>query len=155
MSKLCKSVRMKRKMDCWKVEFGNSTEIGRIFVPYCFVHCEKRDCQGICSVQFWPKSAKIKCCMKYFHPSFVYPIFKFNRNRAYYFFATSSPVLPFSLFCCAVLRFMDRYDPNISLPESGNMRIIPKWCSQKAVWVPFFISIDMYNSQIGAWSWFG
>ena len=38
---------------------------------------------------------------------------------------------------------MDRYDPNISLPESGNMRDIPKWHSQKAVWVPFFISIDM------------
>ena len=38
---------------------------------------------------------------------------------------------------------MDRYDPNISLPESGNMRDIPKWRSQKAVWVPFFISIDM------------
>ena len=38
---------------------------------------------------------------------------------------------------------MDRYDPNISLPESGNMRDIPKWRSQKAVRVPFFISIDM------------
>ena len=38
---------------------------------------------------------------------------------------------------------MDRYDSNISLPESGNMRDIPKWRSQKAVWVPFFITIDM------------
>jgi len=74
---------------------------------------------------------------------FLYPIFKFNQNRAYYFIATSSPVLPFFLFCSAVLCFMDHYDPNISLPESGNMRDIPKWHSQKAVWVPFFISIDM------------
>ena len=84
-----------------------------------------------------------KCSVKYFHASFVYPIFKFNRNRAHYFIATNSPVLPFFLFCSAVLRFMDRYDPNISLPESGNMRDIPKWRSQKAVWVPFFITIDM------------
>ena len=47
------------------------------------------------------------------------------------------------LFCSAVLRFMERYEHNISLPESGNMRDIPKWCSQKAVWVPFFISISI------------
>ena len=106
-----------------------------------FVHCEKRDWQGIWTVQFCPKSAKTNS-VKYFDPSFVYPIFIFDRNRAYYFVATNSPCYLF-LFFSAVLRFMDRYDPNISLPESGNMRDIPKWRSQKAVWVPFFITIDM------------
>ena len=38
---------------------------------------------------------------------------------------------------------MERYDPNIPLPESGNMRDIPKWRSQKATWVPFIVSLDM------------
>ena len=42
-----------------------------------------------------------------------------------------------------MLRFIERYDPAIPLPESGSMRDIPKWQSQKAVWVPFFVTLDM------------
>ena len=38
---------------------------------------------------------------------------------------------------------MERYEPTISLPESANMRDIPKWRSQKSVWVPFIITLDM------------
>ena len=38
---------------------------------------------------------------------------------------------------------MERYDPTIPAPESGNMRDIPKWRSQKAIWVPFIVSLDM------------
>ena len=49
----------------------------------------------------------------------------------------------FVLFCRAVLKFMEHYDPNVALPESGNMRAIPKWRSQKSIWVPFVISLDM------------
>ena len=56
------------------------------------------------------------------------------------------------LFCRAVLRFIERYEPDSSSPdelskpvssESGSMRDIPKWRSQKAVWVPFFVTLDM------------
>ena len=47
------------------------------------------------------------------------------------------------LFYRAVLCFIERYDPSIPLPESGMMRDIPKWRSQKAVWVPFFVTLDM------------
>ena len=52
-------------------------------------------------------------------------------------------VVSFVLFCSAVLKFMERYDPNVALPESANMQDIPKWRSQKSVWVPFIISLDM------------
>ena len=38
---------------------------------------------------------------------------------------------------------MERYNPNVALLESANMRDIPKWHSQKSVWVPFIISLDM------------
>lgn len=38
---------------------------------------------------------------------------------------------------------MERYEPTIALPESANMRDIPKWRSQKSVWVPFIITLDM------------
>ena len=49
----------------------------------------------------------------------------------------------FVLFCSAVLKFIERYDPNVALPESGNMRDIPKWRSQKSVWVPFVVTLDI------------
>ena len=42
---------------------------------------------------------------------------------------------------------MERYDPNIALPESGSMWDVPKWRSQKAVWVPFVVTLD-----ISVWS---
>ena len=42
-----------------------------------------------------------------------------------------------------MLKFIERYDPNVALPESGNIRDIPKWCSQKSVWVPFVVSLDI------------
>ena len=38
---------------------------------------------------------------------------------------------------------MERYEPNVALPESGSCRDIPKWRSQKSIWVPFVISLDM------------
>ena len=38
---------------------------------------------------------------------------------------------------------MERYEPNVALPESGNSRDIPKWRSQKSIWDPFAISLDM------------
>ena len=38
---------------------------------------------------------------------------------------------------------MERYEPNVALPESGNCRDISKWRSQKSVWVPFIITLDM------------
>ena len=38
---------------------------------------------------------------------------------------------------------MERYEPNVALPESGNCRDISKWRSQKSVWVPFVITLDM------------
>ena len=38
---------------------------------------------------------------------------------------------------------MERYEPTISLPESANMWDIPKWRSQRSVWVPFIITLDM------------
>ena len=42
-----------------------------------------------------------------------------------------------------MLKFIECYDPNVALPESANMRDIPKWRSQKSVWVLFIISLDM------------
>ena len=52
-------------------------------------------------------------------------------------------VVSFVLFCRAVLKFIERYDPNVALPESANMRDIHKWRSQKSSWVPFIISLDI------------
>ena len=67
-------------------------------------------------------------------------IFKFHRYRSnsHTFYV---PLL--ILTVSSVLRFIERYDPNIPAPESGNMRDIPKWRSQKAIWVPFIVSLDM------------
>ena len=49
----------------------------------------------------------------------------------------------FLLFCrAAVLRFIERYDLNVAL-RVWKLGDIPKWRSQKAVWVPFFVSLDV------------
>ena len=60
-----------------------------------------------------------------------------------FYTVTMLTVVSFVLFCSAVLKFIEHYDPNVALPESANMRDIPKWHSQKSVCVPFIISLDM------------